>query len=240
MTTRPLFSLVALSAMLAVAPRSAAAQGVDHAYQTWLGVFAQGPIAGRVVFQGDAHYRVHAHLSPYVAIVRPGVGVQIARGMIVTVGYAWTPSWPQADQAVGDFVDEHRAWEQWQYDLPLASGALRLQFRSRLEERIRPGVGSDVGVRFRQMARVTVPLGAAGRWLVTAWDEVFFGLNDTDWRQRQGFDQNRVFGGVGWWFAPGAARVEVGYFNHYVLRPGDPARDLANHGLMVNTYLTWR
>ncbi len=232
--------LLVLVLVLVHVPRSAVAHGVDHQYQTWLGVFAQGPIVGRVVFQGDLHYRVYSDLSPFLAIVRPGVAYEIRRGMFVTVGYAWTPSWRQPDQAAGDFVDEHRAWEQWQYEFPLAGGALRLQLRSRLEERVRPGVGGDLGLRFRQMARVSIPLGRGGRWLVAAWDEVFFGLNDTDWGQRLGFDQNRVFCGAGWWFAPGAARVEVGYFNQHLRRPSNPAGDLSNHALMINTYLTWR
>lgn len=230
----------ALSALVLVTTGDAGAQGVDHRYQTWVGLFAHGRIAGRFVFQGDLHYRVYANATPYAVLVRPGVGYQIVPGMFVTLGYAWTPSWSAAGQAVEDFVDEHRVWEQWQYEFPLAGGAVRVQLRSRLEQRVRPGVGDDVGLRFRQMARVTVPLGTGGRWLLAAWDELFVGLNDTDWKQRQGLDQNRVFAGVGWWFAPGSARVEAGYFNQHVLRPGNPAGDLSNHGLMVNAYVTWR
>lgn len=230
---------LAAAVVMAFAPR-AEAQTVDHEYQTWLGLFAQGPIHGRLFFQGDLHYRVYANFTPYAALVRPGVAWQLMPGMFVTLGYAWTPSWSQPDQGVEDLIDEHRLWEQWQYEFPLATGALRLQLRTRLEERWRPSVGGDTGVRFRQMVRVTVPLGASGRWVLAAWDELFFGLNDTDWRQRQGFDQNRAFGGVGYWFVPGALRVEAGYFNQYVQRPGNPAGDLSNHALMVNTYVSWR
>lgn len=226
----------ALLAALALRPAAASAQNVDHAYQSWLGVFAQGPIAGRLFFQGDAHFRVYSDFSPFIAIVRPGIAYQLMPGMFVSAGYAWTPSWPRPGMGVGDFVDEHRAWEQWQYELPLAGGALRLQLRTRFEQRWRPAVNGDTGLRLRQMVRVTVPL--TDRWLLAVWDELFVGLTDAGW-QRAGLDQNRVFGGVGYWAVPGRFRVEAGYFNQYIARRG-AAADGSNHALMVNTYLVWR
>lgn len=231
---------LAVGAFFTLRPSRAAAQNVDHAYQTWVGVFTQGALAGRFIVHSDAHLRVYSDFSPFAVLVRPGVGYQLAPGMFATVGYAWTPSWPRPGMSFGDLVDEHRAWEQWQYEFPLASGALRLQLRTRLEQRWRPAAGDDTGLRVRQMVRVTVPLGGPqGRWLLALWDELFLGLNDTDWGQRGGLDQNRAFAGVGLWVAPGAARVEAGYFNQYVARRG-ALSDLSHHALMVNLYLTWR
>lgn len=239
-TPRRLVStLVALSsfAALSLASETARAQSVDHEYQTWLGLFAQGPITGRLFFQGDLHYRAFTDFTPYWILVRPGIGYQLTPGMFVTLGYAWTPSWPGRNTDTGPMVDEHRVWEQWQYEFPLAGGALKLQLRSRLEERWRPGINSETGLRFRQMVRLTIPFGANSRWLAAVWDEIFFGILDTGW-ERQGFDQNRVFAGVGYQIVPGTLRVEAGYFNQYLSKASGP--DVANHALMINTYLTWR
>jgi len=231
----PLAATVLATALL---PLGARAQNVENAYQTWLGLFAQGPIAGRVYFQGDLHYRAYADFSPYWVLVRPGIGYSIMPGMFATVGYAWTPSWRAPDLAFEDRVDEHRIWEQWQYEFPLAGGALKLQLRTRLEERLRPDVGSDLGLRGRQMVRVTVP--CAAHWFLAAWDELFIAFNNTDWKQHAGFDQNRLFVGAGVWAVPSTLRLEVGYFNQYLHRYNNPAGDLANHALMVNTYVSWR
>lgn len=222
---------------LLMAPALASGQGTTQAYETWLGVFAQGPIAGRLTFQGDLHYRAYADGSPHWVLVRPGIGWRIVPGMFATLGYAFTPSWRAADLGLGDAVGEHRLWQQWQHEAPLAQGAVKLQVRARLEERWRPAAGDDVGLRARLLARVTVPLSA--RWLVAVWDEGFVALNDTGWGQRAGFDQNRFFVGPGAWAIPARLRFELGYFNQYLHRAGDPRGDLVNHAAMLNTYLVW-
>lgn len=213
------------------------AQGISQAYQTWLGVFAQGPLLGRLHFQGDVHYRAYDDGTPYWVLVRPGVAWLVAPGMFVTVGYAWTPSWRAPDLAFEDRVDEHRLWEQWQLETSVADGALRVLARVRLEQRWRPDISDDVGHRLRTMLRATIPL--RGPWLLAVWDELFVNFYSTRWGQRGGFDQNRFFVGPGVWVLPNGLRFELGYFNQYLRRVGHPAGDLSNHAVMLNTFVVW-
>jgi hypothetical protein len=156
--------------------------------------------------------------------------------MFITLGYAYTPSWRSAGQSFDDRINEHRLWEQWQYEVPIANTSVTVQFRTRLEQRWRPVWGSDTGWRARQFVRVTVPL--QGPWVFTAWDELFVALNDSDWGQRGGFDQNRVFVGAGLWAVARTLRLELGYFNQYVYRRG--AADAVNHAAMMNAFVVWR
>ncbi|MBM4341862.1 MAG: DUF2490 domain-containing protein [Deltaproteobacteria bacterium] len=209
------------------------AESFAHSAQAWAGAFFQGPLRGDLFFQGDLHYRVSDQGAPATAIVRPAIGWLLAPGVTVTLGYAYTPSWPAPGvKAVG----EHRAWQQAQIDQPVLNGALRVQWRSRLEQRSRPATSEAVGLRFRQFVRWTRPLGE--RWLLTAWDEVFVGLNRTDWGQLLGFDQNRVFIGIGAHVVPMTFRVEAGYFNLARRTPPGKADGMI-HAAMVNLFVNW-
>lgn len=227
-----LWLVVAVAGWLGV-PHSACGQGLAHSRQAWAGLFAQGPVSGNLLLQSDVHYRVFDQGSPAAVIVRPGLGWLFAPGLTATLGYAYTPAWPAPG---ADAVGEHRAWQQGQLDRPVREGALRVQVRSRLEQRARPAKGDDLGLRFRQFVRVTKPLNE--RLALTAWDEVFVALNRTSWGQLTGLDQNRLFAGVAVHVVPRVVRVEVGYFNQLRRTPtGKP--DLAVHVAMVNAFVGW-
>ena len=109
-------------------------------------------------------------------------------------------------------------------------GDLTVQSRTRLEQRFVETDG-DTGWRLREFVKTTVPLAADNRTFASVWDELFWDLNDTDWGQRAGFRQNRVFVGPGW-FLDDAKKVsiEVGYLNQWVDRPGE---DKMNHCLSI-------
>jgi Protein of unknown function (DUF2490) len=72
-----------------------------------------------------------------------------------------------------------------------------------------------MGHRLRQMFRVTMPLESAPKFSLVGSNEVFMNLNRTDWGARSGFDQNRLFVGVGYG-ATSKLRLEAGYLNQYV------------------------
>ena len=91
--------LVWLALTLLLAPAaSARAQdessplAFDDQYETWLGGFFGGPIAGPLFTHSDVHYRGWDDLSPHWILVRPGLSLRLMDGMFVTLGYAWTPS----------------------------------------------------------------------------------------------------------------------------------------------------
>lgn len=220
-------------ALLALPLMPAIAHANTQAYETWLGGFFNGPISGRWFFQGDVHYRAYADFSSHWVLVRPGLGYQVSPGMYLTLGYAWTPSWPHPDETFSERIDEHRAWEQWQYEWAPGQGPWKWQLRSRLEQRFRPRVNDDWGLRFRQMARVSYALDE--RWLLATWDELFLGLNKAAWGQAPGFDQNRYFLGLGYVVQPSRLRLELGYFNQFF-----PGAQHVNHAVMLNTFVGWK
>lgn len=209
----------------------AQAQEVAHEPQTWLALFSQGPLVGqKLVLWFDAHARFgfapESNPANTALLIRPGVGYRLREDMTIYLGYLWAPVWRSGQLT----LNEHRVWQQYTWDLAFDSGA-KMQLRSRLEERFAQG---DVGLRFRQLVRAQTP-PLVEKFILVAWDEVFLAFNNTRFGQLAGFDQNRLFLGVGrslW----GKFRLEAGYFNQWLPREGtDPMR----HAFAVNLYAGW-
>jgi len=178
-------------------------------------------LEGQVRFDDDAS-RHQQH------ILRPGLGYDLNPRLAVWAGYAWIGTDPLRSRNFG----EHRPWQQlaWAHAQSLAGFAL--SSRSRLEQRLVEDSG-DTGWRLRQLFRGQRPL--RGPWSLVLQDEVFVNFNDTDAGAASGFDQNRLFAGFAWQFAP-AARTEVGYLNQFI---GRPARDdRMHHVLSLGIVLT--
>lgn len=222
----------------------ARAQAYDASYQTWASLTLAGDAHPDVQLYVDLNGRFYDDFHPFQILVRPAIGVRLSPGMHAWLGYGWTPSW----SATRLFTDEHRIWEQWTWDVPGLPDGLRFFLRTRLEQRMRPEIGSDVALRLRQMVRVIVPFARGSEWGLSLWDEAFVGLTDSAhaadpvagrtaalW-QRAGFDQNRLFVGLSWGAAPGV-RVEAGYLNHWVVREG---RDDVHHVGAINGFVTFR
>lgn len=68
---------------------------------------------------------------------------------------------------------------------------------------------------------------------LVVWDELFVNLNDADWGQREGFDQNRLFVGGAWRLHP-RGRIEAGYLNNILDTPS--ADEQTNHNLSVTLF----
>jgi len=197
-------------------------------------VAAQGPInkenprLSRWRWWFDGHARFFEDADGYgQSIVRPGVGYAITDKSTLWVGYGWIRTSP----ASGSDFDENRIWQQWTTSASL--GTATLSWRSRLEQRFVEG-GDDVGWRFRQFIKLSQPIAFDSRLRLVGYDEIFFGLNNTDWGARGGFDQNRLFAGLGWQVEQGT-NIEVGYLNQFVRRQG--TEDLMNHILSLNLLL---
>ena len=115
-----------------------------------------------------------------VHIVRPGLGLRVTPYLSLWAGYAWIPVSPNEDST----RHEHRIWQQLILQFALAH-RVRFMSRTRYEQRFGQD-GDEVGLRLRQMLRASwmpdpdLPIGLA------AWDEIFFGLNDTDWGPTSG------------------------------------------------------
>lgn len=173
----------------------------------------------------DTHARRRADGTLF--IVRPALGYTFSPALAVHAGYAWIPL--LTDE--GGNRSEHRSWQQVIYNHAVGS-ALKLQGRARLEQRFAP-MGDDIGHRIRLLARGQWAASPSIPLQLVVWDELFLGLAATDWGAPSGYDQNRLFVGLGGDLHVKGVRVEIGYVN-VVLR-----RDTQiDHVLAVNLVAT--
>lgn len=193
--------------------------------QGWTALFVNGPVTdGKLLLWFDGHARFRDDAEELgVTIFRPGVGWRVSDRLSLWGGVARVTV-----HIDGPDIDEDRIWQQATYSLGSPFGG-SLSGRSRLEQRFRDDQGDDTGWRFRQFVRWARPIeGTKFGWLV--WNELFWGLNDADWGQRDGFDQNRLLLGITWQFNP-RMRIEAGYLNNILDTPG--GSDRTNHNVSV-------
>lgn len=142
-------------------------------------------------------------------------------------GYTWNPTRIDGKQP----TDEHDIFPALTYsantDFGTFSGRTMADFRFRED-------GSRVGYRVRQLLRYQRPFAFEPCLSFISWDEVFFNANNTDWGQKTGIDQNRLFTGLGWNFTRNL-RVETGYFNWFLNNHDrNSGTDTVRHMMAVN------
>ena len=163
-------------------------------------------------------------------IVRPGLGYALNDTTTLWLGYAWIPTSPVS----GQDYDEHRVWQQLIWSGPL--NGISFSSRTRLEQRFRDN-GDDTGWRLRQFFKGAYALPGNPNVSLIGYDELFFGLNDTDWGASSGFDRNRLFLGLGWRLGKSGSSLEIGYLNQYV--DMNSADNLIEHILSLNFFLNY-
>ena len=155
--------------------------------------------------------------------VRPSLGYRVREGLDLWVGYADITTHRDEND-----IEEQRFWQQANYALgDVAGGAV--SGRTRLEQRFR-NTGDDAGWRLRQQFRYSNPIEGTPLSVVLS-NETLFTLNETDWGQRSGFDQNRAMVGVQWRVTD-RVRIESGYLNQY---SNGVSADRISHNLVLNT-----
>ena len=164
------------------------------------------------------------------SLVRPGIGYAINPQTSLWLGYAWVRTSPSS----GQNFDEHRIWQQLIWSRPF--NAVGFLSRTRLEQRLRDG-SNDTGWRLRQFFRAAYALPGHPDVSLVGYDELFFGLNDTDWGAESGFDRNRLFLGLGWRLGKSGHSMEVGYLNQYI--DSASGNDLMEHILSLNLFLNY-
>jgi hypothetical protein len=199
----------------------------------WLQLMGQGdlgslrPPLSRLRWMLDGQVRFREDTDGFQqSIVRPGIGWAVTGPLSLWLGYAWIRTSP----AMGDDNDENRLFQQLLWTPKIGFGPF--QARTRLEQRWLSN-GDDTGWRFRQFFKISRPLAFEPRLSLVGYDEVFVDLNDTDWGQDAGFDQNRFWVGFSWRFdAEGRAVAELGYLNQFVDNRRGP--DSMNHIASLN------
>ena len=199
----------------------------------WGAVFSQGDLSqdGRIRWWFDGHARFQDDADGFnVSIVRPGIGFKLTDTATFWAGYGWIRTRPIGDR---DDFDENRLWQQITWSRSL--NPTKLGFRSRLEPRFLE-TGDDTGWRFRQLVAARTPIAGAEGLKFVVWDEVFIHLNDTDFGAQAGFNQNRLFVGLGYSPNPESkSRIEFGYLNQFI--DSSAGDDRMNHLLSVNLFL---
>lgn len=216
--------------LLFAACQQSSAQTIDDVGQ-WSALFTQDRFSpdSRLRWWFDGHYRLFEDSDGFgQSIIRPGIGLDIGENSALWAGYGWIRTSP----IQGADIDEHRIWQQWTWSQSVAP--FKFAARTRFEQRFIES-SDDTGLRLRQFVRAQKNLSACSRRTFVVWDELFIALNDTDWGQRSGFDQNRFFVGFGFkrhhtspW------RVEIGYMNQSVNQRGPI--DRSNHVLALNVF----
>ena len=146
------------------------AQAQVHDSGMWTAVLASPDVSDRARLWLDVHARRDG--GSFLSIIRPGAGAQLSDRVSAWAGVAWIPTLPDDGAA----RHELRIWEQAIVNVPLGD-RLKLQSRTRLEQRFAEGGG--VGLRVREFVRLTVAPENPDRVRLALWDEVFVGLNET-------------------------------------------------------------
>ena len=177
----------------------------------WLNLNAQGAI-------GDTNFNWYAELQPRwreegekfdQLLLRPGIFYKLDAKSSVWFGYAKVVNHPDGKPT----REENRLWQQYSYSFDKI-GSVAIQSRTRLEQR-RLENASDTEHRLRQMIKLSMPLSFSPNVSAVVSDEYFVKLNNTDWGGKSGFDQNRLFLGLGYKF-DNHTKLEAGYLNQYV------------------------
>ncbi|MEO1251588.1 MAG: DUF2490 domain-containing protein [Pseudomonadota bacterium] len=221
-------ALAAAGSLSAVS--TASGQDIESDTQLWNAIAVAGPVKenSRLLLWFDGHARFRDNTTDLgVTIIRPALGWRVNPNLDVWAGYARVVSRGEDRPD----IEENRFWQQATYPLPELLGG-RLGGRSRLEQRFRE-TGNDTGWRFRQFVRWERPIGESDISVVL-WDELFLNLNDADWGQDGGFDQNRLFVGAAWHLTD-SARIETGYLNNILNIPG-ATEDQMNHNVSLTLF----
>lgn len=228
MKRAPATVLTALAASLAT-PACAAEEDT----QVWLAATAmvdvpRGDGKAPLVVMADTQYRYFDDASRLGQNqLRGSLGIRVNRTTVLSQGYVYTRTSPSA----GVVTHEHRPFQQAMFRLAGNGKGTTVIGRTRLEERLLEGSG-DVAVRARQWVRVNAPLGQS--FIAIGTGELFVNVNSADWGPRAGFDQFRVFGGIGVPLARGLM-LEAGYMNQYVAR--HRRADRMNHNISLTLAL---
>ncbi|HYE36706.1 DUF2490 domain-containing protein [Methylocaldum sp.] len=225
-----------LSAIVLGAPHPTTADTVED-FQTWGNITAVGGFGFidpkfqsiRYWLEGQGRFGEDtSRLSQ--SMMRPALGYALNDRASVWLGYAWIfTDRPFARRR----FDENRIWQQFLWTQSTALGSF--SSRSRLEQRFAE-TGDDVGWRFRQFVKLSVPLAFARDFSLVGWEEVFVNISKADWGADDGLDQNRVFVGLGYNFDK-HIKTEIGYMNQYIRRAEAP--DRISHVLSASLLLNY-
>ncbi len=211
----------------------------------WLASFNTIKLEGKWSVHTDVQFRSTHQLEHMNQIlIRPGINYQLNKKMIVSGGYAYTHVRAVVAGESG-YIADHRIWEQFMYNHRIKP--IYTQHRFRLEQRFltKPVLengkvkgGKDFYAnRFRYFIRNIFPLQNKATFtkgaFVALQNEVFLNFGNTENVNGKVFDQNRLYGAVGYRLAK-QFDVEAGYMYQFVQ---GRSFNTNNNIIQVATYL---
>lgn len=199
----------------------ARSQPRTHAYNTnaWLMYFGSHKFSNSLGLHTEVQWRRNEFFSEnQQLLLRTGLEIHAKQHVRVTIGYAFVKTYPYGEFAVHQAFPEHRIWQQLL--VPHELGKVKLTHRYRLEQRMigNASTGQFQNGRYenrgRYMAKATVNLTNGGNPIFAAvYDEVFVNFGkDVGYNI---FDQNRLYGAIGYTISP-SMKLELGYLYQVV------------------------
>jgi hypothetical protein len=192
---------------------------IDFNAHGWYSYSGDHPVSGPWGVHFDVQWRRSNVITRWQQYqLRPGLNYQVSPKLLLTLGYAFTRTYPYGEFPVRTAIPEHRIYQQAL--IRTNTRVLGIQHRIRFEQRFiryadpQPRSWTYQN-RFRYLLRGELPLTRKAdhtpRWYVPAYNEILIGL-PPDYGARP-FDQNRLFIGVG--YSAALANIEVGYLNQF-------------------------
>lgn len=194
-------------------------------FSGWLASFNTFRLNDRFSLHFDAQLRSTDELENIqTVLLRPGLNVHVKNWMF-TGGYAYIAN-RRTIVGVSGLQPEHRLWQQAIFNHKLKNIAFAHRFRfeeraiskSKVVENELETDGYDQAFRFRYFFRSVFPLTSQQRFtkgpFFALQNEVFLHTGDRSAVNGKTFDQNRLYGAVGYRL-PGKLDLELGYMNQY-------------------------
>jgi hypothetical protein len=207
----------------------------------WLMYFGNHKFSNQIGLHAEVQWRRSDVFSEnQQLLLRTGLDFYVKPDLRFTIGYAFVETYPYGEFAVQHAFPEHRIWQQLLVQQGL--GKVKLAHRYRLEQRMigNASTGQFENGRYenraRYMAKASINLTNGKHPIfATLYDEVFINFGkDVGYNI---FDQNRLYGAIGYSISP-TLKMELGYLNQVVqLRSLDAAslknRIENNHTLQI-------
>ncbi|MFC3907497.1 DUF2490 domain-containing protein [Legionella dresdenensis] len=206
-------------------------------FQSWLNLTISGPVNKesrsfqRFKYWLEGQERIGDDSSrSSQTMFRTGIGYMLTEKASLWVGYAWIKT--GIPFTMHPFTED-RIWEQllWNKKTP----DWNFSSRTRMEQRFTTN-NHKVAYRVRQLLKIAIPIKNHPDFRLVGSDEIFWHTNNFIGRNGKGFDQNRLFAGIGYQFNP-TISTEIGYMNQYIRRLGIP--NFLNNILSINFFINF-
>lgn len=214
-------------------------------FSGWLATFNTFKTGKKTSIHSDIQWRSGDEFKfTQTLLLRAGLNYHLTKRSTLSAGYAFIHNYRNMGGADG-YVPEHRIWEQFVYSHKLSR--VNISHRFRLEQRFLSKTivdnnelkndGSLYANRFRYFIRNILPLNNQPAFskgmFVALQNEVFLNFGNKQHVNGKTFDQNRLYGAVGYRFRK-QFDLEAGYMNQHV---NGRTNDVTNHIVQVATYI---